>query len=230
MGFWQGGGGAYAYKKPHLLPITPARALEIIGSIPDPLARALAGMGYLTGSRVGELAQFTRNSIVLQDSQRVRIRLNVEKKRIQGVKREVPIPISKPFSKCFEAEVWIQYVAPYLESAPYNDYIFKPWGNMAEYVRRKSPEFEFPAVLPDSRDAVITRRLHSHFWRSVRASHLVDYYGCGDYQLKEYFAWSDTRPGTAYVRLRDTEKIFGFDSLTAEGGLPAQNIATPAGQ
>ncbi|VVB77439.1 Phage integrase family protein [uncultured archaeon] len=225
-------GSSYQRKKPKLLPVTPSRALEILKiteeANDDWVVASLNSLCFMTGARINEAVQFTRNSIILQDSTRARVRLPVEKKRRPNIKRTVPIPIAKQYAKTLEDRAWHDYFRAALEDKSYVDMLFKRWGNMSEYIRRRSPDFEFMAELPDGREAVITRKLHAHFWRHVRASHLNDYYGFDSYQLKEYFDWSDSRPADTYVNVRKTEKLFGLSLLDEECDHPGKNSPTPA--
>ena len=198
--------------RPKPYPLSPAQLLAHAEQIREPRAKALFSFLYLTGARISEAVRVKPVDVVYEDEVLARVRLEVHKKRRAVPRRVVPIPKGRA-AKCYEDLFW-RYVKDFLFMHDSLEMPFRVWRNMSEWIAREVPPMEVLAVLPDGREGYIEKRFNPHFLRHARASHLVEYYGARDHQLRVFFGWADTRMASQYVEMREVDTIFFEKPIT----------------
>lgn len=198
---------------------------SLIAAIPNPRTRALVILEYLTGGRVSELvgrkehylyskeaiegakaiAQIKnkeggvilkykilqeeigikKNNLLITEMQGRKVllikmynRKNKTKKR-----KEIPIPIDKE-------EAMIAYLVDYLNT-------LAPEGRLFPFGRIRAYQLVMAAT-----------GINNHFYRHIRASHLVMYHDYNEYKLIRFMGWSDGRPAKSYMALRTQDLLY----------------------
>jgi len=98
-------------------------------------------------------------------------------------KKEIPIPIDKEMAL-------VNIVKDYLETLDYNQPLFE-FGRIQAYnLIMKATDF------------------NNHFFRHIRATHLVVYHDYNEYKLVRFMGWTDSRPAKAYMELRTHDLLY----------------------
>jgi len=195
-------------KRPSYYAMSPDAILKLGNDIEDPLGRAMIFLVYVTGARVGEVADFAPMRLQTMPD-RYLIRLKTLKQRTGDASRRIPIPRGD-YARCNENEM-MEDVLKYIEDSPSHGRPFRKWGNMSEYIARSSRlkvEARKRTIGGDYTDVTIDKRLHPHYLRHARATHLVDFYGFNDMQLCSFFGWKNPEMAITYSKSQDLWKTF----------------------
>jgi len=195
--------------RPRLHAAKPELVLKWGNEISDPLARALYFFLYLTGARINEATDFSKNRLVYkEDRGGYEIYLKTLKQRSTvPVNRKVVIPINTAL--CHEKEM-SKIVLEYLSSFQEFDHPFKKWGNMSEYLKR---HLEITAEATVRRgnqysDTIITKKFNPHYLRHCRATHLTDIYNIPNIALCHFFGWKKMDMALRYTQTSDLWSSF----------------------
>jgi integrase len=159
--------------------------------IDKPVVRALFVLSYLTAGRICELVRYNRKGIrkdsikrydfVMTEKQGrkvILITLRNEKNRKRGTK-DIPIPLDRDDNVNL-----FNLVKPYLDSIPMDSELF-PFGYQNAYKQLKKYVDWNP-----------------HWFRHIRATHLITMYGLNEQLLIRFMGWTDSRPAKHYSELR----------------------------
>lgn len=72
------------------------------------------------------------------------------------------------------------------------------------YVREMEPEQPLFPITKSRASQIMNKYfdMNCHFFRDIRATHLVTLHGLREHQLQMFMGWTDGRPAQAYVQLR----------------------------
>jgi len=196
---------------------SPNALLYIVQEIPDQRVRCLAAIAYLTGGRITEIVRekYSRRVIFKKDAEGkvlkkesghpvveeiIKIPLNyqgIKKENISVVydkerqfllfdiqnrkNKDQPrkfIPIMMDREKDF-----IVMIDEYLQCIENEEPLFKFGKHRAYQLLKKYTGY------------------NCHYFRHIRATHLVTHYGLGSFELEKFLGWTDNRPAKKYVRL-----------------------------
>jgi len=153
---------------------------RVISNIPDLQTKALSCVAYLTGARVSELNQITKDHIFLEGNY-LKIRCVVLKKRNN-------IPTRKVGGRLDE-EWLVNPILKYVEQCP-TEVLF-PYHRATLFTKLKT-----------------ATGINPHGFRKLRATHLRREHGFDSYQLKKFFNWSSVGPSESYVGLDDNDILY----------------------
>jgi hypothetical protein len=159
--------------------------------INKPNVRALFVLSYLTAGRICELVRYNRNGIKKDAVKRkdfvmtekngrkvILVTLRNEKNRKRALK-DIPIPLDREDNIAL-----FNLIKPYLDSIPMEVEVF-PFSYQYAYKQiRKITDW------------------NPHWFRHIRATHLVTMYGLNEQLLIRYMGWTDSRPAKHYSELR----------------------------
>jgi integrase len=151
---------------------------------------ALISALYITGGRASEVSEIKLKDISFEDSW-IYIRLINRKNKINKRKEIIAdYEIEKPFIK------WLVKYYHYRinQTDDLETYLFPMMQGDKEY------------NAPLGQDAIYrnTTRyvgINPHFFRKLRASHLLEYYGLGVKELQQYLGWSSVLSSEPYLRI-----------------------------
>lgn len=154
---------------------------DIITTIPNPQTKALACLAYLTGARVSELNQITKEQILIEDDY-LKVRCIVLKKR----KQKTP---TRKIGGRLDEEWLVNPIIKYIDTCK-TETLF-PYHRATIYKKL----FKATGFNP-------------HGFRKLRATHLRRYHNFDSYQLKKFFNWSSVTPSESYVGVDDRDILY----------------------
>lgn len=151
---------------------------------------ALISALYITGGRASEVAEIKLKDISFEDSW-IYIRLINRKNKINKRKEIMAdFDIEKPFIK------WL---------VKYYHYRINQTDDLETYLfPMMQGEVEYDTPLRQTAIYNNTTRyvgINPHFFRKLRASHLLEYYGLGVKELQQYLGWSSVLSSEPYLRI-----------------------------
>jgi len=153
----------------------------IISNIPDKQTKAMACLAYLTGARVSELTQITKENIFIEDGY-LKVRCVVLKKR----KEKIP---TRKVGARLDEHWLVEPILLYLDELQSNTLF--PFHRITIYTRLlKATGF------------------NPHGFRKLRATHLRKEHNFDSYQLKKFFRWSSVTPSESYVGVDDRDILY----------------------
>ena len=190
---------------------TQNELLTSIDLIPSKRDRALVAIAYLTGGRISELVReenlkkttYKKGKVYKVDTIKLDYKgitkKNMTIQKIKGdsllvidiqnrknknrLRKTIPIPIAKE-------QKFVDVIGEYTITLNANDPLFTFNKHRAYQIMRQH------------------MNMNCHFFRDIRATHLVTLHGLGDFKLVKYMGWSDARPASRYVQL-DWKDIWG---------------------
>jgi len=152
----------------------------ILTNISDLETQALSCLAYLTGARVSELNQITKEHIFIEGDW-LKVRCFVLKKRTK-------IPTRKVGGRLDEA--WLT-------------------GPIVKYLEVCKTETLFPYHRATLFTKLKTATgFNPHAFRKLRATHLRKYHGFDSYQLKKFFSWSSITSSEPYTGVDDSDILY----------------------
>ncbi len=155
---------------------------------------------YLTGARISE-ALAVRNKDLLAIEGGYRLTLKTVKARIYNV-RMIPVAPAKTDKPFFNlVEEYIRNINGFLEKP--DDYLFSFASRFIINNLMKKIETE-PILKLDylnKRWIEEPYRMHPHYFRHCRLSHLPPLFGFGELDLMRFAGWSSTRPAVFYIKI-----------------------------
>ena len=151
---------------------------------------ALISALYITGGRASEVSEIKLKDISFEDSW-IYIRLINRKNKINKRKEIMAdFDIEKPFIK------WL---------VKYYHYRINQTDDLETYLfPMMQGEVEYDTPLRQTAIYNNTTRyvgINPHFFRKLRASHLLEYYGLGVKELQQYLGWSSVLSSEPYLRI-----------------------------
>lgn len=156
---------------------TPKDIKQIILSAANPQERYFLCITYLTGGRVQEVIALRKEDFTRTEKKGIPILLIMMKNEKNRRVKQKLIPIRMDFESDL-ANIVLRYIV-------------SKEGSLLSFKTRQ-------------RGWQIFRKygLNPHFFRHMRATHLVIYRGFTGPKLKIHMGWSDSRPEDIYVHLR----------------------------
>ena len=172
----------------------------LVNNIHQLRLKALITMCYLTGGRISELVKCKKLYKRLEDGSSEAYDINyngISKKDITFInnkgKNIMLINIQNRKNKhmkrknipvlCDKEWRFVNIVTNYIETLKDDEPLF-PFNRHWAYVQIKENTGYNP-----------------HFWRDIRATHLVTMYGLDGFRLEKFLGWTDSRPAKHYVKL-----------------------------
>ncbi len=191
--------------------------LSMVESLNHPRDRALVGVGYEAGLRIGELAGLKIGDIVWKASVNGDLRAKI---RVKGKTGERQIPLV----------TCIPYLKRWLEEHPFRDddraIVFcslsqRNYGSMIGY------QMMWKTLVSIGKEAGIKKRVNPHLLRHSRATVLANFFT--EAQMCEFFGWTQgSKMPKIYVHLsgRDIDKavnkMYGFEEQEEEKEVEAK--------
>lgn len=188
--------------RPIYFPNSPDVILATGQQIKDERARALYYFLYVTGCRINEATDFTPSRLTkFKDFYQIKLKTLKARSAFRKF-RDVIIPRGE-VCRCFENKMWND-VAPFLDKHQQFQYPFRKWRNMSEYIARKVPEVTCEALVKTATSwepKVVHKRMHPHFLRHCRATHLVIYYSIPAIPLCGQMGWANLQMALIYEQI-----------------------------
>jgi len=155
---------------------TPGQLREIIKGIDNPRDQFYLCLTYLTGGRVGEVIDIKPTDIDITERNGIKVLVISMKNEKAKRFRQKMIPIRFDLEGDFIALIM--------------RYILNVKGTLFGFKTRQ-------------RGWQIFRKygLNPHFFRHLRATHMVQYRGYKSHQMNQFFGWSDMRSSSKCVHL-----------------------------
>lgn len=192
-------------KSPIPMAVTPRALFKILHKINsiNSLNRwhltALSAFMYLTGARISEALAMKVSHIEEQENGVYIVNLKTLKSKIYPLRR---LPISpaksdKPFYRIFK-----NYLDSIGESDE-GDFLFPFSSRYVVNNLLKKVYTDNILHLDHINKKWIERpyRMHPHYFRHCRLSHLASVFGFGEIELMKFAGWSSTRPAIFYVKI-----------------------------
>lgn len=171
---------------------------------------------YLTGQRVSEFLQTRIEDVKLKwiNGEKSLVVDSVTLKNRNINRRAINIPLEKKYPEYDMAK----YVFDYIRKRPNTDFVMADFVRVRKnkdghyiphtdsgrkrihyYMSKKLP-YKIRAVNPSSKARIlINYKMHPHYLRHCRATHMVLYYNFDLYMLMQMFGWSDPKTASIYA-------------------------------
>lgn len=183
-------------KKPKAEPIPQDRLYSVMKGLEEK-DQALGYLLYLTGCRIREGLRLTANNFYTYEKEgqeRWGVKMPTLKNR-KSFMRDIPIIVKTQT----EREMFL-FMAQYLAKMPEGP-LFSDSGNA---ITNRFRKIRFTTNLTNEREKTYSSaeyRLHPHYLRHCRLSHLAESEKLSDQELVALAGWTDSRPASTYVRL-----------------------------
>lgn len=195
-------------KKPVPFPIAIDEVATLAGGYPQPYA-TLFRVCYLYGARVGEALHLCGKDFNLTKDSYGRpalvAHILTEKNRKTPLRVIPALAGAKDSLTPFQqVEVGItKDVLAYLEGVKNEDMLFPSITRQLAHYYFSKQAVDVRALIPAEKKIIDLPgfKLHPHYLRHVRLTHLVEEYGYSHVALMQYAGWTDIRPAAVYLQL-----------------------------
>jgi len=191
-------------KKPIPMAIDPKDLFDIVHRINNLntihrwSATCLASFLYLTGARITEALNVKFRDIEIKSDNLILVDLRTLKSKIYTI-RKIPISPVKTDKPFFEI------LKIYLTEEEFDkeDYVFPFSSRFLVYrIFEKITIENLLQLDPNSRKWIEKDyKLHPHYFRHCRLSHLVSIFNFSELELMRFAGWSSTKPCVFYIKL-----------------------------
>ena len=178
-------------------PLEMSEIYELGNSYPNVEDRALIYFLYLTGCRISEALVCRIKDLQERETKQfgkvLTVKLITLKNRRQRI-RIIPVPMNRhegPMLKFFQT---------FIKRMSQDKRIFSlsrtaAWNHLARH------ELTTRAVHGKEIMDKFTFKVHPHYMRHCRLTHMVTYYGFGETKLVRFAGWTNSKPAQVYVAL-----------------------------
>lgn len=193
--------------KPIPDPVSIGEIKDIGMRYQDTQDRALFFILYLTGARISEALDLRIRDLDLQDLPQVgeifKVHLLTRKNKKKMV-RDIPVVIGET-----EREM-VDIIFRHIEGLPSSQdeakiFSYTSTDDAYYYIRKQSL-----TVRAMKGREIMERfrfKIHPHYLRHCRLTHLVQIYGMSETHLTQFAGWTDSRPAQIYVNLNWTSLV-----------------------
>lgn len=183
-------------KKPKADPVTQEQLYRLTEQLEEK-DRALAYLLYFTGARINEALKLTPTNFYTYEKdgkEKYAVKLPTLKNRKRFI-RDIPFIVKT----LVEKEMFL-YLASYLSKFTDGPIFTDSYNAICNRFRK----VRFTANLTNEKEKTYYAgeyRLHPHYFRHCRLSHLTDSEHLSDQELTALAGWTDSRPASTYIRL-----------------------------
>lgn len=184
-------------KKPIPYPMTLPQTVQIITSYPEK-DRALAAFLYLYGARVSEALKFLAGDLVADEFEDKKVLIAKDLLTLKNKKhptRSLVVTV-----KGMEGELAVD-LAAYADTVPADQELFH-YSRQTAYNRlsRQSTMIKV-RMIDGSMKLLEDFKIHPHYFRHCRLSHLVTHHHFDEISLMRFAGWSSPHLAEAYVHM-----------------------------
>ena len=187
-------------KKPLPDPIETIKKVKVIGCRykEDDPARGIFFWLYLTGQRVSEMLEVRKYDIGFENTEHgENIIINsISLKNRNNPRRIISIPIYG------EEYYMANYVKKMINSIENDEDPIVKYHRVTVFKKLSKISLTISAVNPKTKKTMLkyTFKMHPHYLRHCRASHLAVIYGCDIIQLMNFFGWASPTMPNNYIK------------------------------
>jgi len=153
---------------------------------------------YLTGARISEAINVKRKHLEIRNNNLFVVNLKTLKSRVYPIRQLpiAPIKTDKPFFELFSTYLEENYFEE-------DDFIFPFQSRFNVFYRLRKIKINKLLQLDPKQKKWIEEdfRIHPHYLRHCRLSHLASIFDFNEIQLMKFAGWSSTKPTIFYVKL-----------------------------